>query len=1113
MHSVNGADIAQQNTFHGSFNDHRRAVFNIVLGSALYTLAYLGVAALAQSFKVSGMGAWYPAPALAVILIWIKGYSYCPTVFATTLISNLWLHPFLFASLPSHILFAALLSASSILIAGLLRDVLRVRQTLDTRQDMLRFLLAALVVPLFLSVSGGLLLVSAGFITWEDYPSAVFHWCLGSSVGLLVIVPFVMLNILPLLAKNPLKTRYSKHIIENLLIIFGITLVILTVFLIRAQFQIQMFYLVFLPLVWVALNGKLRRTSCTIFVTAVASTLSFVLFNIEVNELENLQIFLWALAISGLVIGVDAAERTRAQNRLKETHKDLFASQQALRRLIHQSPVGVQVFDTHGRCVDANQAHLDIFGVSTEQIINKYNIFEDPLAELVGTQEGMLRALNGEVVELGDVWFDLHHADPRFATTTGKRVVKVTLFPIVDELQNIVNVVAFNLDITHHKQTEEAMLISETRYRRLFNNANDAIFVRLLRDDKVHTPFIEVNDVACKLLGYTREEFSQMTALDITHNLDTKKSFDVRNELLNSGNLLFERTLRAKDGRLIQVEINSHVFIHNGENVLMSVARDITERKRAQANEYAQRMFAEALSDTAAALNSSLTLDTVLDRILTLLARVLPHDAATVQLVHDDKLVVIRHTGYSQHGLSNEKMMGLEFPYNQAPLIAYMINAQVPVAVPDVEQYSAWHHFDDGLRWIRSYVGAPLVFQDKVLGVINLDSATPGTFTNEHARRLKAFADQASIAVQNARYASDLEQRVAERTAELDQQRQQIQFILDTTAEGIVYAEDTLIRYANQALLDMLGYKIEALLGQKVKIMRAPAPDEETQRKLNTLNEHLLIGKVWRDNVKLQRADGTIFDAGLTVSLMSKPGEQPIQTVTIIRDISQEKALEALKARFIANAAHELSTPITSLSLRTSMLRNHPQKMEEHLHLLELTTERLKYLVEDMLDISRLERGVITLNPRSTPINALVADVMLMCEPEASVKRISLVYQPMAGKSVTVLVDTERMAQVFTNLLSNAIHYTPQGGQIEVTTITNGDYAIVSVHDNGSGIASADLPFIFQPFFRSDQTRKGTGLGLSIAKELVELHNGEIKVESERGKGSTFSVILPLAAL
>jgi two-component system sensor histidine kinase ChiS len=168
-------------------------------------------------------------------------------------------------------------------------------------------------------------------------------------------------------------------------------------------------------------------------------------------------------------------------------------------------------------------------------------------------------------------------------------------------------------------------------------------------------------------------------------------------------------------------------------------------------------------------------------------------------------------------------------------------------------------------------------------------------------------------------------------------------------------------------------------------------------------------------------------------------------------------------------------------------------------------------LVEDLLDIARFEHGAVGLRLAVVDLRDLIGQVVRLQEAESTLKNIALIVD-MPSEPLPIALDPNRIAQAITNLIVNAINYTPQGGSITVKLVSesNADYAVVSITDSGIGIAPEYIQHVFEPFFRIEDAVKGTGLGLSITKEIVTLHGGDILVESEPGKGSCFQIRLPV---
>jgi PAS domain S-box-containing protein len=475
---------------------------------------------------------------------------------------------------------------------------------------------------------------------------------------------------------------------------------------------------------------------------------------------------------------------------------------------------------------------------------------------------------------------------------------------------------------------------------------------------------------------------------------------------------------------------------------------------------------------------------------------------------------IVRSMGY---GDFDAQIRELQLPVEETFNLRQMIETGQPLMITDTRTYQNWVDIPAS-RWIRSMTGVPIRLEGQTIGFLNINADIPHAFTEEHANRLQAFADQVAIAIQNARlyeevrrYAEGLASLVEARTEELEVERQRIEFILDATGEGVFYTEGSRIFYANAALCSLTGYGQNELIGQSVRMLAADHLSKTERRRLIAVLNQVRNDTIWRGEMPLQRKDGSLFDSGLTISLVGEPDEKPLRAVTIVRNISKEKALQAQKSRLVAHASHELRTPITNLKTRLYLLRRRPEHLEYHLGILEEVTERMKRLVEDLLDISRLERGVIPLQREKLQVQGLIERIVQVQQPEAERKQQSLTLDALPTP-LFVYADAERLTQVITNLLTNAINYTPANGTIRVTVDSDmsGKMVLIQVADTGIGIDSDNLPHIFQPFFRVVSEVEGTGLGLSIAKEIIEMHDGTIEVESLLGEGSTFTVRLGL---
>lgn len=291
-----------------------------------------------------------------------------------------------------------------------------------------------------------------------------------------------------------------------------------------------------------------------------------------------------------------------------------------------------------------------------------------------------------------------------------------------------------------------------------------------------------VNPAAAAVVGYQPEELIQQHR-NIVIPTDQRPLAQKGDERRKRG--LFDRyelELLHKNGQRRTVLVSGTPRFEGGRFVgSLIVFTDITERKQIEQAEREQRALAEALRDTAAILTSSLDFDTVMNRILEHVGRVVPHDAANIMLIEVDAARVVAHHGYNQQN----QMVPDSYRFSlNMPNLREMASTGQPMFIPDTVADRNWITLP-ATAWIRSYAAAPIRVKDQIIGFLNLDSVTPGFFNQEHARRLQVFADQAATAIHNARLyeeirrrAAEMEQRVAARTAELARAKEQVEAAL-----------------------------------------------------------------------------------------------------------------------------------------------------------------------------------------------------------------------------------------------------------------------------------------------------------------------------------------------
>jgi len=241
--------------------------------------------------------------------------------------------------------------------------------------------------------------------------------------------------------------------------------------------------------------------------------------------------------------------------------------------------------------------------------------------------------------------------------------------------------------------------------------------------------------------------------------------------------------------------------------------------------------------------------------------------------------------------------------------------------------------------------------------------------------------------------------------------------------------------------------------------------------------------------------------------------------IIIIQDITERQKLESMQTDFVANVSHELKTPLTTIKSYTETLLDgaveEPEIATSFLNIIDTEADRMNRLVKDLLQLSRLDHQRERWSMKETNLIALLKAAIPKVELTARQKEQHLNVLFDENAVIQVNVDKDRIEQVVLNLLSNAIKYTNDGGRIDIDVMETGGYVKVIISDNGIGISEADIPRVFERFYRVDKARSramgGTGLGLPISKQIVEEHHGILTIESQEGKGTTATMSLPLS--
>jgi PAS domain S-box-containing protein len=390
---------------------------------------------------------------------------------------------------------------------------------------------------------------------------------------------------------------------------------------------------------------------------------------------------------------------------------------------------------------------------------------------------------------------------------------------------------------------------------------------------------------------------------------------------------------------------------------------------------------------------------------------------------------------------------------------------------------------------VHTLMYAPLMVQDHAIGVLGVDNRQSGhPFTDYHLALVSALADYAAIAIENSRLFSNSEV-----------ERNKLETILTSVKEGVIVVDhDRRLLLINPTAREAFGVEDGYLIGK-------PAQNiiQHTELLDILVNEDLT--SPYRSEITLE--DGRVLNTLVT----------PIPDVGLavtMQEITHLKELDRIKSDFVNTVSHDLRSPLTAILGYVELIdRVGPtsEEQKEFIRRIELSVQSIATLVNDLLDLGRIEAGFDT-RKEIVPLSSVIRYAVEGLKARSAEKEQDLILE-LPEDMPNMLGNPIRLRQMFTNLIGNAIKYTQNEGEIKVHARVEGKQIVLKIIDNGPGIPSGDQPYIFDKFYRASNIPSdapGTGLGLAIVKSIVENHQGRIWVDSVLGQGTTFIVVLPV---
>lgn len=369
------------------------------------------------------------------------------------------------------------------------------------------------------------------------------------------------------------------------------------------------------------------------------------------------------------------------------------------------------------------------------------------------------------------------------------------------------------------------------------------------------------------------------------------------------------------------------------------------------------------------------------------------------------------------------------------------------------------------------------------------------------------------------KYHSNLEELIKERTEQLAAEKELLSVTLSSMGDGLVAVDiEKHIMLFNRAAEDLTGWKFEEVQGKAVDEVFHVINEQTKNSIASPIDKVLSSGKVEAGGEldALIARDDSECPISATAAPIAKNDGTIAGVVMVFRDVRREREIARMKSDFVSSASHELRTPLTSIKAYTDTIlgdMDMPDKTKrQFLAIIDEESNRLAKLIEELLEISRIESGTAEIARQRVDIVAVINQVTSALQPLADKKNVQL-KTDIGNEPGELQGDESKIRSMVTNLVSNAIKFTPEEGQVLASAQHQDGELVIRISDTGIGIPKEALGKIFDRFYRvywpGEQTQ-GAGLGLAIVKEIVMTHGGRIEVESEVGQGTTFTVFLPL---
>ena len=846
-------------------------------------------------------------------------------------------------------------------------------------------------------------------------------------------------------------------------------------------------------------------------IKAADGSVVWMIFSIVTAELDSEQVIIGNL--------FDITARRLVEDELRRERN--FVSS-----VLDTAAALVVVLDPDGRMVRFNRACEKLTGYSFEEVRGKavWDMFLAP-EDTESVVSAFAQLASGEYpITLESHWL----------TRTGeKRLINWSATSIVNDRNEVEYVIGIGIDFTDRRQAEEDLRL----YREIFVNTNDAIAIL---DPQAH--LVEVNPAYLRLSGFSLADTDRLSPVNILKGDGFQRVFD---KVEKTGAFRGELKATRKDGTEVDIDLSAFAIHDNRGNISHRVgfSRDITERKKQEKALAVRLLYEEGLATCSAYFLTEREMNSAIQKVLQELLKTTDSDRVYVfeNFTDDQGRLSMRQTheavrdGIStqignpelQHIVYGEHFLGWQIGMQRREVIRHHTDE---LSGPEREIMEA--------QDIKSILVLPIYLGDDWTGFIGFDSCrTRREWTDYDVRVLRTISEMLGVYLQQKRFESAL--KISE---------ERFRSLVEN-ANDVIYSTNQAgeFTYISPKFTDILGYDAADFVGTSPQRIMHPEDVDETNRRvaaaINTGSRQ--SGMEFR----LRHKDGSWrwFESNFSIVGDERSGEligiahDITEIKTVLTELSeayrdlrdtQAKLLQSEKmaslGSLVAGIAHEINTPIGAVasmhntlvravsrlheqlrefiasdSPAVEKLRSTLQVIEDANRVIENGTERVTTIVRRLRSFARLDEAVV----KTVDIHEGIEDTLTLIHHEIK-NHIDVVRD--YGKLPPVSCFPGQLNQVFLNILVNARQAIGKKGSITIATRSENDKVLISFSDTGIGMAPATIKRIFDPGFTTKGVGVGTGLGLSICYQIIEGHHGEIHVDSAPGKGTTFSITLPI---